>query len=352
MKDAVAIAQLCSARTMDAHEAYVTVQACKRKIVSKRLLVQGVRLLEEYPLDVGDFMRQFPQVFTLELPAPCRVDVMRIGQLTRKDMMPARSGNAVLRGSSQVLSSQTSACQPDRKADQVLKRLLGEAPSASNKLPRNEMAIPTPGCYSRDPSAFAPTPLLALEAMTPLSAGALTPMHAMGGLTPLPLPDALPPALSSGSSSFVCEGDQVENRTISEVPMHAEDSNLQKILEDAQSALKNNKTRGGGGDAEDGADEVQEQVGKPAETPRVAAVYRRPAASPTAQQDSMDDLLRQLPADYQSRFLQRDTALRLGRNAFGCRGYGAFKSADISKARVAYLVNGRFWDSVHMRPPR
>ena len=332
VKDVLAILSHCHGRSLLPDEAYDQLHKFKLKMSAKRLITSGQMALVDYPFDPKDFMKQYPRAYAEgDGPVKTRIDPMKIKQMTRKDLMPARSTNMAIGGKARAAerSSATAANRKERSddlAEMLLRRLRDEGGSPSGKRR-----------YASKGPAVAECP--AIEDQQACGEAAV---DEKGGDGPPAAPAAAPAAAAApaptGIAAIVEAG--------------------KKVL---QNAKGNKKKEGDDSDEEEGSDDEEVPLlgGKPAAAvrprrPSAAPARKRPAAAPSAAgrkkakvTETTAELLRRLPKEFSKSFLKREVARRISRGAFTTRGYALFKKTDKAAASAAYNVAARFWDQVH-----
>ena len=115
VKIIISILQLSSERIMSPDDADAEVHSFKRKLEAKRQLVPGVQTMMVFPSDPSEFMVINPGIHHVnDPPVLPRLDVARIRQATRRDVMPTRATNRSLRGSPRGPVTPRSRQQPAR----------------------------------------------------------------------------------------------------------------------------------------------------------------------------------------------------------------------------------------------
>jgi hypothetical protein len=96
----VAVATVVSASKVEcpAWEMFELVRAFKDSVRAKRELSPGPQTLITFPLDVGDFTKVYSGLYEGSLPIGRQVEPMAICELIRKESMPTRITNKVVRG--------------------------------------------------------------------------------------------------------------------------------------------------------------------------------------------------------------------------------------------------------------
>ena len=124
VKRAVSINALCHGATMTPEVAYEHVHLLRTKLVNKRQLKPCGQSMKEFPQDPVEFMRLHPRVYLdSERPIASRLDSEAIRQLMRKDVMPTRNTNKLIRSQAAASSSQSAL------ATDVLRYILGGSAS-------------------------------------------------------------------------------------------------------------------------------------------------------------------------------------------------------------------------------
>ena len=144
----IAILGIQHERTLSPQDGYDAVHEFRTKMVNKRPLYPGMATMEVFPEDPSPFMRLYRGVYLeCEPPVASRIDMMKIRQMCRKDLMPTRSSNAQIHGSSASASRSTSPKDSNAAMMQFMLGHLGQHPPAPPTINMN----PQPKCLGLPP---------------------------------------------------------------------------------------------------------------------------------------------------------------------------------------------------------
>ena len=94
----LAILWLCHESVLTPDDAYLELKNLGDKFVNKRALVSGRALMRDYTRDVSQFIRLYPhQYLECDPPIASQLDDRKLQQKMRKDVMPSRSTNKLLK---------------------------------------------------------------------------------------------------------------------------------------------------------------------------------------------------------------------------------------------------------------
>ena len=94
----LAILWLCHESVLTPDDAYLELKNLGDKFVNKRALVSGRVLMRDYTRDVSQFIRLYPhQYLECDPPIASQLDDRKLQQKMRKDVMPSRSTNKLLK---------------------------------------------------------------------------------------------------------------------------------------------------------------------------------------------------------------------------------------------------------------
>ena len=102
----LAILWLCHESVLTPDDAYRELKNLGDKFVNKRALVSGRALMRDYTRDVSQFIRLYPhQYLECDPPIASQLDDRKLQQKMRKDVMPSRSTNKLLKQTHQQAAS-------------------------------------------------------------------------------------------------------------------------------------------------------------------------------------------------------------------------------------------------------
>ena len=102
----LAILWLCHESVLTPDDAYLELKNLGDKFVNKRALVSGRVLMRDYTRDVSQFIRLYPhQYLECDPPIASQLDDRKLQQKMRKDVMPSRSTNKLLKQTHQQAAS-------------------------------------------------------------------------------------------------------------------------------------------------------------------------------------------------------------------------------------------------------
>ena len=119
MRTILGITQLCAGRELTPDDAYEDVKSLREKFKNKRPLFPGKPSMCDYTRDVSQFIRLYPHQYQeCSPPIASKLDERRIQNCTRKDKMPARATNKMLKQPHRSQGSQGSQ-QPNQSGGDI-----------------------------------------------------------------------------------------------------------------------------------------------------------------------------------------------------------------------------------------
>jgi hypothetical protein len=129
LKVGLAICAHLHKKEMTADDAYTHINKMKTKLHHKRDLRAGTQSLLEFPIDVSEFVQQYPSVYQAsDPPIASRIDDSTIRELCRKDLMPTRNTNNSLKKGSRCGSPPSSSSAESSALRMCMEFMMGTAP--------------------------------------------------------------------------------------------------------------------------------------------------------------------------------------------------------------------------------
>ena len=159
LKVMLAILQACHKKLLTPDDAYNEIRKLSTKMAAKRALQLGDKTCDDFPKNVSDFMRCFPNVYSpMEPPVASRIEESRVRDMTRKDLMPCRDTNLRVSGKRHatgrdMIPAFQPAMHPQTDSRDVLLQYLltGERAPHAGGLPASSSFLPPPCIQQRPP---------------------------------------------------------------------------------------------------------------------------------------------------------------------------------------------------------
>ena len=165
LKLMLAILWLCHESVLTPDDAYSELKSLGDKFVNERVIVSGRALMRDYTRDVSQFLRLYPhQYLECDPPIASQLDDRKLQQKMRKDVMPSRSTNKLLKQ-----NHQRDAAPSNDLHSALFQFLLGGRGIPPLESPRRARTMLALGDAAHsDPAPEAPAPMAQPLALPPI----------------------------------------------------------------------------------------------------------------------------------------------------------------------------------------